>query len=157
MPVVKSSGLVYKSLLPWTPPEDTDGYVSMRWLLQLLDTNGRATGLCASTITAGSSYGSAIVLGTNFLRAWYTVFTLANGSPQVILRYGGLIHQAWSWPALANIPWQHKGLKPKHFPSPYGPGTIVRKGYITQHYTCFQWRYICHWAQGRWISGCLAA
>ena len=50
---------------------------------QLTDTNGNELNICASAITGGSSYGSAVVLGSNFLRAWYTVYSLTSGTPQV--------------------------------------------------------------------------
>ena len=53
-------------------------------VLQLTDTNGNDINICASAITGGSSYGSAVVLGSNFLRAWYTVYSLTGGTPQVV-------------------------------------------------------------------------
>ena len=50
--------------------------------MQLTDTNGNELNICASAITGGSSYGSAVVLGSNFLRAWYTVYSVTTGTPQ---------------------------------------------------------------------------
>ena len=53
------------------------------FLLQLTDGYGDSTNYCASAIVGGSSYGDSAVLGTNFLRAWYTVYSAANGNAQV--------------------------------------------------------------------------
>ena len=53
--------------------------------MQLTDTYGNSVGVCASAIGGGSSYGKAVILGTNFLRAYYTVYSLVDGNAKVLL------------------------------------------------------------------------
>ena len=52
--------------------------------LQLADASGNALGVCSSAIVGGGSSG-VVVLGTNFLRAYYAVFKVngSNGTAQV--------------------------------------------------------------------------
>ena len=53
--------------------------------VQLTDPYGNSVGVCASAIGGGSSYGKAVILGTNFLRAYYTVYSLMDGNAKVLL------------------------------------------------------------------------
>lgn len=51
----------------------------------LTDSNGVSLGICTSAIVGGggsSSSGSLAVLGTNFLRAWYTIYSFDQSSSQ---------------------------------------------------------------------------
>jgi len=54
--------------------------------LQLTNVRGNSLGVCTSAITGGSSYGKAVVLGTNFLRAYYTVYSTEGGEGNATVR-----------------------------------------------------------------------
>ena len=84
--------------------------------VQLTDTYGNPVGVCASAIGGGSSYGRAVILGTNFLRAYYTVYSLVDGNAKVLLSINlsdPITVQAPAYPLCVKQP--ARAGKPKSF------------------------------------------